>query len=334
MVRLVKVLVTGSAGHLGEGLAHTLNEARSEVVGVDILKSPFTTQLGSITDRGFLRRCLRGVQTVFHTATLHKPHVGTHSRQEFIDTNVTGTLSLLEEAVAAAVEAFVFTSTTSVFGNALVPPAGAPAAWVTEDLIPVPKNIYGVTKAAAEELCQLFHRNHRLSCIILRTSRFFPEQDDDREIREAYADQNLKANEYLFRRVDLEDAVSAHLLAAERAPTIGFARYIISATTPFSPGELLDLRADAPRVVRRHVPQYEAEYERHGWKMFPSIERVYVNERARSALGWQPQYDFKYIIDRLGSGNDPRSPLALVVGSKGYHAEIASDGPYPARGTT
>jgi UDP-glucose 4-epimerase len=334
MARLVKVLVTGSAGHLGEGLARTLNEARSEVVGVDILKSPFTTHLGSITDRGFLRRCLRGVQTVFHTATLHKPHVGTHSRQEFIDTNVTGTLSLLEEAVAAAVEAFVFTSTTSVFGDALVPPAGAPAAWVTEDLIPVSKNIYGVTKAAAEELCQLFYRDHQLACIILRTSRFFPEQDDDREIREAYADQNLKANEYLFRRVDLEDAVSAHLLAAERASAIGFARYIISATTPFSPGELLDLRADAPRVVRRHVPQYEAAYERHGWKMFPSIERVYVNERARSDLGWQPQYDFKYIIDHLGSGKDPRSPLALVVGSKGYHVETPSDGPYPVRGAT
>jgi nucleoside-diphosphate-sugar epimerase len=331
MVRLGKVLVTGSAGHLGEGLARTLKEARSEVVGLDIRKSPFTTHIGSITDRGFLRRCLRGVQTVFHTATLHKPHVATHRRQEFIDTNVTGTLSLLEEAAAAAVEAFVFTSTTSVFGDALVPPAGAPAAWVTEDLTPVPKNIYGVTKAAAEDLCRLFHRNFRLPCIVLRTSRFFPEQDDDREIGESYADQNLKANEYLFRRVDLEDAVSAHLLAAERAPAIGFGRYIISATTPFSPDELLDLRADAPRVVRRHVPQYEAEYARRGWRMFPSIERVYVNERARRELGWQPRYDFKYIIDCLGSGNDLRSPLARVIRSKGYHAALASDGPYPVR---
>jgi nucleoside-diphosphate-sugar epimerase len=213
----VKVLVTGSAGHLGEGLARTLKEAGNEVVGLDIRKSPFTTHVGSITDRGFVRFCLRGAQTVFHTATFHKPHVATHSRQEFIDTNITGTLGLLEEAVAASVEAFVFTSTTSVFGDALVPPAEAPAAWVTEDLTPVPKNIYGVTKAAAEDLCQLFYRDYGLCCIVLRTSRFFPEEDDDREIREAYADQNLKANEYLFRRVDLEDAVNAHLLAAERA---------------------------------------------------------------------------------------------------------------------
>ena len=253
----------------------------------------------------------------------------THSRQEFIDTNITGTLGLLEEAVTASVEAFVFTSTTSVFGDALVPPAEAPAVWVTEDLTPVPKNIYGVTKAAAEDLCQLFYRDYGLCCIVLRTSRFFPEEDDDREIREAYADQNLKANEYLFRRVDLEDAVRAHLLAAERAPAIGFGRYIISATTPFSPDDLPDLRADAPRSVRRRVPQYEAAYERRGWKMLPSIDRVYVNEQARRELDWKPQYDFKYIIDCLESGNDLRSPLARVTGSKGYHAPVSSEGPYP-----
>jgi 3-beta hydroxysteroid dehydrogenase/isomerase family len=65
--------------------------------------------------------------------TLHKPHVATHSRQEFVDTNITGTLNLLEESVAAGVESFIYTSTTSVLGDALVPPRGAPAAWITED---------------------------------------------------------------------------------------------------------------------------------------------------------------------------------------------------------
>src|SRR5579859_2575505 len=115
-----------------------------------------------------------GVTTVYHAATLHKPHVATHSPQQFIDVNITGTLNLLQEAVEAGVASFVFTSTTSVFGDALVPPAGAPAAWITEEVRPVPKNIYGVTKAAAEDLCQLYHRNQGLACIILRTSRFFP----------------------------------------------------------------------------------------------------------------------------------------------------------------
>ena len=325
----MKILITGSAGHLGEALARTLKDSAHEVVALDILDSPFTTDVGSITDRSFVRRCMSGVHTVFHAATLHKPHVATHGRQDFVDTNITGTLNLLEEAVATGVESFIYTSTTSVFGDALVPPAGAPAAWVTEDVTPIPKNIYGVTKAAAEDLCQLFHRNQGLRCIILRTSRFFPEEDDNRRVRETYSDENAKANEYLYRRADVEDIVSAHLLAARHAPTLRFRKYIISATTPFLPEDLAELRTHAPLVVRRRVPQYEDEYERRGWKMFPSIGRVYVNERARNELGWNPRYNFPHIIDRLKAGDDFRSPLAQVIGSKGYHAEEFADGPYP-----
>jgi UDP-glucose 4-epimerase len=315
----MRVLVTGSAGHLGEALVRSLQLLKYEVSGLDILVSPFTTRIGSVADRSFVKSCLAGVNVVFHTATLHKPHVDTHTPQHFIDTNVTGTLNLLEEAVAAGVECFVFTSTTSVFGDALVPPPGTPAAWITEDVTPVPKNIYGVTKAAAEDLCQLFYRNHGLPGIVLRTSRFFPEEDDNPESREAYADDNLKANEYLFRRVALEDAVSAHIAAAGRASGIGFGKYIISATTPFLPVDLSDLRNQAPGVVERRVPGFAREYERLGWKMSPGIDRVYVNERARTALGWQPKYDFRYILDLLSAGKDLKGPLARLVGSKGYH---------------
>src|ERR1700733_7394223 len=224
----MKVLVTGSSGHLGEALVRTLKDLGYRVVGLDIQESPFTTHVGSISDRSRVRDCLRGVQQVFHAATLHKPHVATHSRQDFIDTNLTGTLNLLEEAAAAGVESFIYTSTTSVFGDALVPPPEAPAAWITEQVRPVPRNIYGVTKAAAEDLCELFFRNHGLACIVLRTSRFFPEDDDNRKVRQEYSAANAKANEYLYRRVDIEDVVSAHLLAAEQAATIGFRKYIIS----------------------------------------------------------------------------------------------------------
>src|SRR5882757_3241090 len=231
----MKDLVTGSAGHLGEALVRSLSRLGEEVVGLDIRESPFTACRGSIADRACVRRCMSGVRRVFHAATLHKPHVATHSRQDFIATNLIGTLNLLEEAVSAGVESFIFTSTTSAFGDALMPPAGAPAAWITEEIAPIPKNIYGVTKAAAEDLCQLFHRNNGLPCIVLRTSRFFPEADDSKEMRDAYSDDNIKANEYLHRRVDIEDVVSAHLLAAARATAIGFRKYIISATTPFGP---------------------------------------------------------------------------------------------------
>jgi nucleoside-diphosphate-sugar epimerase len=142
----------------------------------------------------------------------------------------------------------------------------------------------------------------------------FPEEDDNRETREAYADANAKVNEFLYRRADIEDVVGAHLLAMQKAPTIGFGRYIISATTPFTPEDRRDLRSDAPAVVRRYAPSYDAEYQRRGWSMVPAIDRVYVNEFARAHLGWQPAYAFKYVIQRLRASEGFRSQLAIAVG--------------------
>jgi UDP-glucose 4-epimerase len=325
----MRILVTGSAGHLGEALMLTLQRSDHEAIGLDIKSSPATHRVGSIIERDFVRLCMQGVDAVLHTATLHKPHVASHTRQAFVDTNITGTLNLLEEAVAAGVKSFIYTSTTSTFGHALTPPEGAPAAWITEDVVPVPKNIYGVTKLAAENLCELFHRTTRMPCIVLRTSRFFPEDDDDAGVRRAFDDGNLKVNEFLYRRADIEDIVSAHMLAIENAPAIGFGRYIISATTPFTPDDLQQLRTDPAAVVRRYAPGYEAEYRRRGWSMVPTIDRVYVNELARTRLGWQPRYDFNSILRRLRADEDFLSPLARAVGSKGYHAEVFTEGPYP-----
>jgi UDP-glucose 4-epimerase len=325
----MRILVTGSAGHLGEALMRTLRSTQDEATGLDLRGSPFTDCVGSITDRRFVQQCMRGVEAVLHTATLHKPHLRTHSRRDFIDTNITGTLNLLEEARSAGVRCFIFTSTTSVYGRALIPAPGAPAAWITEDVTPYPANIYGITKLAAEHLCELFQRDHRLPCIVLRTSRFFPEEDDDRLARQTFDADNLKVNEFLYRRADIEDVVSAHLLAIRKAPTLGFDRFIISATTPFSRRDVHELRTDAATVLGRYVDGYENEYARRGWSIAATIDRVYVNDRARAHLEWRPRYDFGYIIERLRTSEDYRSALARAVGSKGYHTERFADGPYP-----
>ncbi len=325
----MNILVTGSAGHLGEAIMRSLRGKEHTAFGIDIVDTPMTDACGSIVDRGFVKASMDGIDAVIHAATLHKPHVGTHSRQDFVDTNVTGTLNLLEEAQAAGVRRFVFTSTTSAFGDALTPAPGRPAAWITEEVRSIPRNIYGVTKTAAEDLCQLFHRKYGLPCLVLRTSRFFPEEDDSKSARAAFADENLKANEFLFRRVDVEDAVEAHLKAVERAPEIGFARYIISATTPFSHDDLADLRGRAPGVVSRLCPDHDAVYRERGWRMFDSLDRVYVNEKARNELGWEPTYDFGHIVGQLRAGEAIGSELARTIGSKGYHAEVFEDGPYP-----
>jgi UDP-glucose 4-epimerase len=323
------VLVTGSSGHLGEALMRTLRADGRAALGLDLVPGPFTNEIGSIADRVLVARSMRGVDAVLHTATLHKPHVATHAREAFVETNVRGTLILLEEATRARVRAFVMTSTTSTFGDALKPPSDQPAAWIDERVAPVPKNIYGVTKTAAEDLCQLFQRNERLAAIVLRTSRFFPEEDDDPAARKTYADDNGKANEYLFRRVAIEDVVDAHLLAIERAAPIGFGKYIISATTPFLPEDCTRLRVDAPATLSLRAPGWEDEYARRGWRMFPSIDRVYDNALARRELGWRPKWNFAEIVERMRATGDIRGPLAKQVGVKGYHAELFEGAPYP-----
>jgi UDP-glucose 4-epimerase len=327
-VRNGTILVTGSSGHLGEALVRVLRARGRAVIGLDRKPGPCTGIVGDITDRAIVREVLSaaavpaGVSGVLHAATLHKPHVVSHSKRDFVEVNVAGTLNLLEESVAAGVGAFVYTSTTSAFGQALVPPPGEPAAWVTEDVPGIPKNVYGVTKAAAEDLCQLVRAEHGLPVIVLRTSRFFPEDDDDDAARAWCSGDNLKANEFLYRRVDIADAAEAHVLALDRAAGIGFGKYVISATTPFARSDMAAVREDAAGAVLARFPDAAEEYRRRGWRLPARIDRVYVNARARAELGWEPDYDFRAVLDALARDADPRSPLARAVGAKGYH-----DGP-------
>jgi UDP-glucose 4-epimerase len=325
----MRILVTGSTGHLGDALVQELRRDGHSVGGVDILAGPTTDLVVSITDRDAVRAAMAGVDAVVHSATLHKPHISSHSRADFIDVNLTGTLVLLEEAVAAGVSRFIFLSSTSAFGRALRPASGEPAAWVTEQVVPVPRNIYGATKVAAEDLCELIARDDGMPVLVLRASRFFPEDDDEADRRNGFDGLNLKVNELLYRRVDIADLVDVCRLALERAPALGFGRYIVSTTTPFSQTDVALVRSDLPSAVARIYPDFPEIYAARGWRMLDTIGRVYVNDAARHDLGWEPRFTFGHALKQLAAGQDPRSELALTVGAKGYHGE--SHGVYTTR---
>jgi UDP-glucose 4-epimerase len=311
----------------GEAICHQLCLKNIDFIGLDLIDSRFTTNVGSICDVELVNRLMIGVETVYHTATLHKPHIHSHSKQQFIDTNVKGTLTLLEAAVSVGtVKSFVFTSSTTVFGraSAICSSSGA-AAWIDERVVPIPKNIYGVSKFAAEQLCQLFAS--QLSVVVLRTSRFFSEPDfnDEAKQHETLSDTNYKVNELLYRRVDLQDCVDAHLLAAERAPSLGFAMLIISATTPFTRDDCVELatqhNVDAV-VARRCGDVYSTTFGRRGWRMFERLDRVYDNALARQLLDWRPTIDFQQCLTRDDSDAAPwASQLTLEIGSKSLSSE-------------
>jgi nucleoside-diphosphate-sugar epimerase len=301
----MNILLTGSSGWLGRYLAPLLASDGHHVVGLDVAPGAHTSLLGSVDDRVLVARAIRDhrVDAVIHGAALHKPDIERYPKQRFVDVNVTGTLVLLEEAAAAGVERFVFTSTTSLMiSTAIREGRGDRAVWIDESLAPIePRNIYGATKLAAENLCRLIHREQGLPVIVLRTSRFFPEEDDQAH-RLATTGPNTKANELLHRRLTAEDAAEAHRVALARAPQIGFGAFIVSAPTPFAPDEAVELKRDAAAVIARHFPDAAELYARQGWSLPASIDRIYDAGLAERVLGFRCRTDFAALLDALRNG--------------------------------
>jgi UDP-glucose 4-epimerase len=296
----MRVLLTGSSGWLGRFLAPRLRAAGHAVTGLDVAPGRDTDQVGTVADRTLVDRLFaeHGIEAVIHAGALHKPDIARYPRQAFVDVNVSGTLNLLEAAVAAKASRFVFTSTTSLMISTAIREArGDTAAWIDEAMAPLePRNIYGMTKLAAEQLCRLIHADHGLSAVILRTSRFFPEDDDTHH---ALSGENMKANELLHRRLTVEDAVEGHVVALERAPEVGFGTFILSAPTPFTRDEVATLKADAPAVIARHFPDAPALYARYGWHLPRSIDRVYDAGLAERTLGFRGATDFAAVLAAL-----------------------------------
>lgn len=318
----MRILLTGSSGWLGRFLAPMLRARGDEMVGLDVAPGVDTQVVGSVADRVLVDRVFaeHGIEAVIHAGALHKPDIVRYPAQAFVDVNVTGTLNLLEAATQAGHDRFVFTSTTSLMiSQAIRNELADHAVWLDERSGPLePRNIYGVTKLAAEQLCRLAHLENGLNCVVLRTSRFFPEDDDTHR---ALSGENMKANELLHRRLTVEDAARAHIAALDRAPAIGFGSFIVSAPTPFARDECERLKHDAAATIAHRYPDAPALYAARGWELPRSIGRVYDAALAERVLGFRCETDFQAVLDALKGGralpfvhdSDYVSPKEAVV---------------------
>jgi len=278
-----KILITGSSGQSGSAIAKLLSPTY-EVIGFDKLDGVFTTKKGDLTNWAMVKEITKGVSAIIHTASLHAPHVHTFTKEQFVDTNIKGTLYLLEAAKLNGVQQLVYTSTTSLYGESMVQADGA--VWITEEVVAKPRDIYDITKITAEELCKDFFDGETLKTMSLRVSRFWDEPLDK------------KVFYRMYRGVDARDVALAHQLALSTAID-QFEVFNISAQSIFSVAELSDLKNNLYALLEKRMPKLLELFEKRNWELPTSIDRVYAIEKAKRILHYNPVFNIHELIDEL-----------------------------------
>jgi nucleoside-diphosphate-sugar epimerase len=176
-----------------------------------------------------------------------------------------------------------------------------------------PRNKYGRSKLEAECCVTHHHSVTGLPVVILRTSRFFPE-DEIHPAPNAVSTPNMKANELLGRRVALADLIDAHLRALLQAPGLRCSLFTLSAPSPLAPplsALLAESHVDTPSPPSPDpatlLPsRARSIFAQLGWRLPESCKRVYLVDKAlrsvsEGGLGWRPQWTFDSLLDRVES---------------------------------
>jgi nucleoside-diphosphate-sugar epimerase len=187
----MRALVTGCAGFIGSNLTEALLEGGNEVVGVDCFNDNYGRRqklhnLEVAMDheafqfvpidlaRGDVQDLVSEAEVIFHLAAEPGVRASWGGRFEtYLRNNILATQELLEAVQAWPEKRFVFASSSSIYGQAERFPT-------PESVLPQPFSPYGVTKLAAEHLCQMYHGNHGVDAVILRYfSAYGPRQRPD-----------------------------------------------------------------------------------------------------------------------------------------------------------
>lgn len=294
-----RVLVTGATGFIGSHLTrrlvadgadvHVVSSTVSSVYPVRLvgLRNDISFHEGNLNDRSAMDVIAAEVKPrfVFHLGAF--THVGKSWQRvdECIQTNVQGTVNLLQALAPHGYERFIYTGTSEIYGDIEVP--------FVETQKVKPISPYSVSKYAGERYCEMFHQGHGWPIVMLRPfNAYGPAQTPDRIIPETIA--------RALRGEDIRTTTGVQTREFNFAEDLadGFVR---AATAPGIDGELINLGCGEEVSIRELVetivdllgnpvePQFGVVPHRP-----TEIWRMYCDSsKARERLGWKPQHTLR-----------------------------------------
>jgi NAD dependent epimerase/dehydratase len=294
-----KVLVTGADGFIGSHLAERLvalgadvrafcfynsNGSLGWLDGAEpAVKNRLDVRLGDIRDARFVEESCRGVDTVFHLAALIAIPYSYTAPESFVDTNVKGTLNVLEGARRAGCRRMVNTSTSEVYG--------------TPDSLPIREthplqgqSPYSASKIAADKFCEAYYCSFKVPVVTLRPFNTYGPRQSTRAVLPTILVQLLAGKMAVkLGRLDpkrdltfVADTVEGFVKAAEVEGIEGEVFQLGTGQT-VSIGELFDASCAALGVKARAIQEQE--------RLRPDDSEVMVllsdPSKARSVLGWE-----------------------------------------------
>jgi NAD dependent epimerase/dehydratase len=298
-LRDARVLVTGADGFIGSHLVERLVAEGAQVRAFCLytsrgswgwldeltpeVRTALDVRLGDVRDARFVADATDGVEIVFHLAALIAIPYSYTAPESFVDTNVKGTLNVLEAARRAGVKRVIATSTSEVYGT----PATLP---ITEEHALNAQSPYAATKVAADQLTLAYHRSYGLPAVILRPFNTYGPRQSARAVLPTMLRQMLAGRtEVRLGRLDprrdltyVADTVDGFVRAAT-ASGIDGATIQLGTGRSESIGELFAL---ARRLVGVDAMAIEDPD-----RMRPDASEVLVLQsdptRARDLLGWE-----------------------------------------------
>lgn len=293
----MRILLTGAGGNLGTALTPMLTAAGHEPVLFDIrpLLGPHEAHTGDIRNPGDVEAATRGVDLVVHTAGI----IGTQavSTRDFYDVNLTGTLNVWEAAARVGVQGLVFSSTMSVYKPHDQPLVGDRVSEIREDTPPRPRDMYGYTKAAGEDMCHLYSRQHKIPSISLRYGMFSPEPFFRYGIR------------LLYGGVDVSDVARAVVasVAALAEGRVEYDVFNIESRVSYSQEDASQLIEEPLALLDKYYPGATRLLRERGVEKLAPIHDYYPIVHAIDALGWQPECNFERWLAELEARQEVKS---------------------------